>query len=514
MALTPPEASVADGDPPVDAAGGSDATASATSAPTDTDAPVSAVRRRITWFHWGLLAITIAGLVFRAGYVVQSRNDTSLCGNPTCGDAIYYSWQADVIGQGHGFADPRDLARPAADHPPLTSLAMAPVTVVFGSTPRLLTEQRLLMAAFGALVIIAVGFLGRAAAGSFQRTSPARASTIGLIAAGLAAINANLWMNDVVIMSETLATLAIALALLAVYRFIATPTLVAAAVVGALIGLAALARAELLLLAPITFVPVVLWARTLSWPARLGRVGVAAVAVLVVLAPWTLYNRARFTEPVLMSTNDGLTLIGANCDDVYGVNGDGGLGFWSLNCAFAVDDQIPAGADQSVSSGVYRRIGVQYIKDHTDRVPEVMLYRQARLWSVYGPDQMVWFNTGEGRARWASWVGFAQWWLLVVPAVAGAVLVRRRRDDLWPLASTFVIVAVTGFAFYGIVRFRIAADLAVTVLAAVALEALVHRLRAGRAGRTGPVDRAGGAGHGAQADRQPEPAIDLTSAPG
>jgi 4-amino-4-deoxy-L-arabinose transferase-like glycosyltransferase len=476
MAVTGPEASV-------DGATTSAAEPSpgATHVVATTAAPTRA--RRITWFHWGLLLIAGAGLAFRVGYVMETRSDATLCGSLTCGDAIYYSWQADVIGQGHGFADPRDLSMPAADHPPLTALAMAPVSAVLGSTSRLLTEQRLLMAMFGTAVIVTIGFLGRAAASSLRRNAPGRASTIGLVAAGIAAVNANLWMNDVVVMSETLATLAIVLTLLAVYRFVARPTWVMAIAIGALVGVAALARAELLLLAPITFVPIALWARTLSWPERLGRIAVAAVAALVVLAPWTLYNRARFTEPVLMSTNDGLTLVGANCDDVYGVNGDGGLGFWSLNCAYAVGDQIPPGVDQSVASRIYRQIGIDYIKDHKRQLPEVMVYRQARLWSLYGPDQMVWFNKGEGRTPWASWVGVVQWWLLLVPAAIGAVLVRRRRDHLWPLASTFVVVAITGFAFYGIIRFRIAADVAVTVLAAVALEAGIHRVRARRTAR-------------------------------
>ena len=26
---------------------------------------------------------------------------------------------------------------------------------------------------------------------------------------------------------------------------------------------------------------------------------------------------------------------------------------------------------------------------------------------MYGPDQMVWLNEGEGRERWASWAGVA-----------------------------------------------------------------------------------------------------------
>ena len=50
---------------------------------------------------------------------------------------------------------------------------------------------------------------------------------------------------------------------------------------------------------------------------------------MVVLAPWVVYNAGRFDQTFLISTNDGLTLVGANCDSQY----DGpDPGLWDIAC--------------------------------------------------------------------------------------------------------------------------------------------------------------------------------------
>jgi 4-amino-4-deoxy-L-arabinose transferase-like glycosyltransferase len=457
-------------------------------------------RRSVGRFEIGLGLIALAGLAWRAAYVIVTRHDTSLCGQLLCGDALYYSAQANTIGLGHWFVDYRNYAVPTADHPPMTALVVAPMTLLFGGTNTPVTQQRLLMAVLGAAVIVAIGYLGR-------RVGGAHADRVGLIAAGIAAVNANLWMNDVLVMSETLAALAVAVTLLAVYRFVARPTLWVAAAVGALVGLAGLTRAELLLLLPVTFVPVALWARSLSIAGRLGRIALAAVVTLAVLVPWTAYNRTRFTDPVLLSTNDGLTLVGANCDDVYGVSDPGGKGFWQLQCAVRLEPTLPPGADQSVVSSIYRSDGLRYIADHKQLLPGVEAVRLGRAWGVFDPDQMVWLNQGEGRTAWASWLGYAEWWVLAPLAVAGIVVLRRRRTSVWPLASTAIIVTITAMVFYGIVRFRLAADVGATVLAAVALDAAWMWFRSRRHAGAPDVSVAG-------ADPAVEPAVGPAGATG
>lgn len=437
---------------------------------TDDPSPPPTSARGGRTFGIGLAAIVLLGLAGRVVSVLATRGDRDLCGNDLCGDALWYSAQAHVIGRGHGFTSFTDHLVQTADHPPLTPLVLAPISTVLGGETSPVTAQRLAMACLGAAVIVAIGFLGR-------RVGGRHGTSVGLLAAGLAAVDANLWMNDVIIMSETLGALGIAVVLLLVYRFVDRPSLGRAAAVGVAVGVTMLARAELALFLPVTFAPMALWARTIAVPARIGRIALAGVCALAVLAPWTIYNLGRFEQPVLISTNDGLTLVGANCDDVYGVNDSGGIGFWSLRCGVDAAQAFPADADQSVVSAGLREVGLEYIADHRGELPKVVAYRLGRATGLYSPADMVWLNMGEGRARWASWVGMVQWYLLAPAAVAGAVVLRRRGVPIWPLASTAIIVLITVVAFYGIVRFRLPLDVAVVVLAAAAIDAGVRRLR-------------------------------------
>jgi hypothetical protein len=88
------------------------------------------------------------------------------------------------------------------------------------------------------------------------------------------------------------------------------------------------------------------------------------------------------------------------------------------------------------------------------------------------------YNEGEGREPWASWMAFVAFWLLVPFAIAGGVILRRRAL-LTPLAAQFVMVTIIAAAVYGLVRFRTPAEVSMVVLAAVALDRLVDRLRPG-----------------------------------
>jgi hypothetical protein len=199
---------------------------------------------------------------------------------------------------------------------------------------------------------------------------------------------------------------------------------------------------------------------------RLGRVAVAAAAVVLVVLPWVGPNLVRFEEPVLLSTNDGTTLIGANNDQTYG--GDA-IGFWTLESAVSIDVD---GLDQSEVSRVYRDEALDYVGDHLSEVPKVVAARLGRVWSVYRPLQMSDWNTGEGRELWVSNMALVAFLGLVPVAAYGFWVSRRDRLLAWLLAATVVHVTVVGALFYGIPRFRVVAEIALVVWAAIGLCAL------------------------------------------
>ncbi len=405
---------------------------------------------------WRLLLLVVFGaLALRVGYVMLAKRT-----EPVLGDQIYYNAQANTIARGHGFTDFRDGTQ-QAEHPPLTALALTPTSWVmerFDPGGNHLLAQRLAMTLFGAGVVLVIGLVGRTVAGD----------RAGLLAAGIAAVYPNLWINDGLVMSETLATLAVALAILLAYRLVRDPRLANAAWLGAACGLAVLARAELGLLLPLMVLPVALFLKSCSAKRQIGLFLLSGVAAFAVVSPWLVANLTRFDEPVLFSTNDGLTICGANLHRTY--YGEG-TGLWALDCA---GFPVPKG-DRSVVSNALRSDGLHFIRDHLGRLPVVVGVRVARVWSLYAPGMMASYNVNEGRDVEVSWAGFFAFWILVPFAVAGGVLLRRRRVPITPLVAQFVIVTVTAAAIYGITRFRVPAEVSLVVLAAVAVDHLWRR---------------------------------------
>jgi hypothetical protein len=62
-------------------------------------------------------------------------------------------------------------------------------------------------------------------------------------------------------------------------------------------------------------------------------------------------------------------------------------------------------------------------------------------------------------------------------AIGGAVVLFRRKVWLWPLLSMFVIVTITAATSYGTTRFRTPAEVAIVVLAGIAIDAGLNRWR-------------------------------------
>lgn len=401
----------------------------------------------------------LAAAVWRVLYVLMFKVDDDVVG-----DQIYYSGQAVAIANGNWFADPFIPGAYAADHAPLTALAVAPAS---WDDAEPFVAQRLLMAMYGTAVVAGIGLV--------TRWLTDRVTS--LVAVAIAAVYANLWMNDALIMAETPSALAVVLVLFASYRFDLSRSTRDAVVMGLAVGLAGLARAELLLLGVVLVLPMVLFGQHASADRRrrVFHLAVAGLAAVALVSPWIIRNQVRFDETVTMSTQDGLTLVGTNCPAAF----EGpGRGFWHLSCAFAVP--VPDGADQSVRSAIYRDVAVDYLGDHLDQVPSVVAARLGRGLSVWQVDAMATLNQGEGRERLASWIGVVQFWTLVPLAAYGLVAwpVAQRR---WPMLALILMSVLTIAALYGIPRFRIAAEVAIVVCGAIGLVSLVRRQGTGLA---------------------------------
>jgi 4-amino-4-deoxy-L-arabinose transferase-like glycosyltransferase len=380
--------------------------------------------------------IAAAGLAVRLVYVlVLTPHLRGL------GDATYYHVLANVLGDGRGFVDPSNGTATAL-HPPLFPLLLAlPSALGLDSYQ----AHRVVVALIGTATVVAAGVLARHVAG--QRA--------GLIAAGLAAVSPVLISADGAVMSETLLGLLVALCALAAYRVNEKPSMKRAALLGGLIGLATLTRGEAILLLPL----LIFVLPRPRWKPVLAVTG----CCFVVLAPWTIRNLTTFDKPVPISTNEGNLLAGANCPTTYHGSDTGS---WDFRCV----KPGPLTEDESVTAARLRRDGLDYAGDHAGRVPVVLAARLGRTFELYQPIRQA--QHAEGRAEGLETAGAIWFFLLLPPALYGAVLLRRRHVPLLPLLALFGLPIAATVIGYGVPRFRHPADVALTVLAAVAVGSL------------------------------------------
>ena len=400
------------------------------------------------------LGVVVAGaLVVRLVYVlVRLRNE------PLGGDSLYYSLQGHDLAHGRWFIEPYrfrldHVTEPSAYHPPLFSLYLGVVSRLGADS---FLAHRIAACVVGAAAVGAVGFLGRRLAGN----------RVGLLAAGIAALYPYLWINDAVVLSESLLALITALMLLAAYAFWRIPSPWRAAALGAGVGLLALTRAEGVLLFALLALPVAFAVPGLDWRGRLERIGVMALAALAFVLPWVAFNLARFEAPAYLSTGSGVTLVDSSCNAVYS---GPFIGWWSFLC---IPDRISN--DEAVNDRENREVALRYVRRHISDLPTVVAARVGRMWGVFRPLQTA---DLDGRGVNADRVGLAASYVLIPLAIGGLVMLRRRREPILPMLALGAMVTITAALFYGAVRFRVPADVAIVVCAAVALDAAWCKLR-------------------------------------
>jgi hypothetical protein len=410
-------------------------------------------------FRIGLGLVTLLAAMWRLGYLIAAKLDAPLLLN----DSLYFSIQAGRNSEGDWFRE-NLTALPGAEHGPLTSLYLTPWSL--GSTDNV-PWQRFAITLVGIAAVFVIGLLGDRFAGP----------RVGLVAALIAAVYPNLWINDSLVMSESLAVLIVAGSLVVALDFDCRPGLGRAVALGLLAGLGALTRSEIALFAA-GFAGLAWW-RAAGHPRRVLMPILVVGAAAVTVAPWVNYNVIRFERPVLLSTNGETTLLGANCDSTYYDD----IGGWDLRCL--TEHPEVEGVDGSVRSAERRELALEYVGDHLDRLPVVVAARIGRLLDVYRLESLVALDVGEEKARPAVWAGIVTWWILAPSAVFGWITSGRAGDGRrWWLVVPLVAVLLTTVLFYGAHRIRAPAEPVIVTLAATGLVAAFDGVRRRMAVRT------------------------------
>ena len=449
----------------------------------DTDAATPDPKRASRAQWWWLFAIGGFALVLRVVWVLVARRNFALHG-----DDFFYHWQANALADGMGFINPltwKALHRidPSAAHPPLYPLYLAIISKFGGTTP---LAHRLASTVLGAGGVVLVGMVARRIAGP-------RAM---LLAAFLAAVYPMLWINDGMLVSESLYIPLVALLLLMAYRLWDSRSWLDAALLGGVIGLAALTRPEAVMLVPLVGLPFLFVKSTGDLKRRILVFLLIGATCLVVILPWWVRNLTTFEKPVFLATGHGSVLQSANCDQTYS---GPYLGYWNIECITA--GRPPANAeqeklaqskdfpgvayllaqdprDESIPDEKARAKAIDYIKDHLSRAPLVAAARVGRVWGFFRVKQEVQFDDFfERRGHWPSWAGTWMYYALAGLSIYALVWMRKRRIPISPMVAIIVMVTFTAAISIGITRYRVGADVMLTILGGVGLEALWRLIR-------------------------------------
>ena len=382
-----------------------------------------------------LAVLALTAFAVRLGYILVIARAPVGVG----GDAGFYHSAANLIAHGHFYN--REIfghAYRTAEHPPLFSLALS-VSSVLGADS--LLAHRIVSCAIGSIAVVLIALLARRIGGE----------RAGLIAGVTAAVYPPLVTADGLVMSEPLFVVLVVAAMLLALNAPSSPSMAAAAVLGAVVGLSILTRGEGLLLIPLLAWPAA-YARGTSVPGAAARVLAATAAAALVVAPWIARNAIVFHR-VFLAADSNTVIAGANCPDTYYGHD---IGWWSLDCL-----QRARTRTQLLEGDASTSAATTYASHHVARLPFVAAVRVLRTFDLYQPLRQ---GNREPRRKWVDIVGLVVYYPLLLLALIGAIRLRRARLVLLAPIGMVLIVSVTG---WGIGRFRVAADASLIVLAAL-----------------------------------------------
>ncbi len=452
------------------------------------------------WKEWirPLLVVAVLGLTLRLAMVlvvhptcsfdvdkwaqgsVTAADFDALKANPDgCfqvgGDALYLFLQGRMLSEGKGYASPvffviTGEVSPGAGKPPAMPALIAGMHLVGLKTP---TDVRVAAALLGAAAVLLIGHTAGKLAGK-------RAA---IIAAIIAALYPMLWINDWKMLNDGPMILASAFVLYAAFTFWGRPRPRTAALLGLSLILATFTRSEALSMLVFLVVPLCWSLRRFSPSARLRLGAVVWLTFAAIYMPWVTYNLARFHQPSLLGGSVGSTSINSSCDSAwYGTN-TGYLDFEcidllsQLRAAQLLDKNRPP-SDESDLDLAFRQQASDYISANKARAPIVLAARVGRMWDVYKPLQNLDYNINlEGRGRVDSTLGLISYFALLPWAIAGLVILYRRRITIIPMVAFAASLTLTAAITFGITRFRVPIEVSICLLAGVAIDAGLRRYR-------------------------------------
>jgi 4-amino-4-deoxy-L-arabinose transferase-like glycosyltransferase len=381
-------------------------------------------------------------------------------------DAAEYDRDAVTLVNAGSFAesDATFHGGPTAYHPPLFPVALAGVykLVGTGSEHTRWDAGRVLEAVLGAIAVLLTGLIA-------TRLWGAR---VGLVAAGIAAVDPPLILVGSSLLSESLFIPLVLAAVWAALNYRDTERLRWAAIAGALTGLCALTRGNgVFLIIPIALL---LWTgRPRFTRPALAAPALALAAGILMLVPWTIRNLHVFHSLVPITTETGYALEGTYNSAVQ--NDKRFPALWRPPLASMQGAFNQPGANEASVSSALTHEALHYIHRHPGSVATTFYWNTLRLLNLTGAGVERDFAGGEGYPPWLAELSVYAFWVLLGLVLAG-VFQRALRAAPRALWLCPLVIFLSTAPLLGLTRYRSPADPFLIMPAALALLAGWDRL--------------------------------------
>lgn len=416
-----------------------------------------------------MVAVFALALLVRLAFVAVVPG-LSLDAAQLRGDEIDYHEIAVNLQEGDGFArewlgggpDAGEVV-PTAFRTPLWPGLLAALYAVVGPDP---AAGRLLVVVLSALAAALLVPLGR----RLWSTS------VGLLAGIGGALFPPMWVGSWRLMSEALFTVLVLVVLLVADRLRRSPTTANAAWLGAALGAAVLARPNGMIIGVAVVGAMVAMGRRIDLRRALFHVGICAVALVSVIAPWTIRNAVRFGELVPLSTQGGAVLAGYYSPAVL----DRSTPYWGgWDYPLVIQQELERSTDEITWDRELQARGRSWIAEHPGDAARIVWYHVLRYFDLYLdlPQRRVAF---EGMpSPWTSVNGIflLSFWSTSVLAAAGLMRAWRARATrpLAPALAAYAALAASGILLGAGPRFREPSEPLLVLFAAIAVMGALSR---------------------------------------
>lgn len=426
--------------------------------------PTAALTRRQ---HLWLLAVLLIALTLRGAYLWGQARNSPLFNYPQMDGLVHHQW-AQRIAAGEGM-EPRPYLRA-----PLYYYLLALLYKLGGPSVAL---ARVAGALLGTLSCYLIARLG-AALGGFR---------VGLLAGLLAAVYWPLIYFDAELLTvglEVFLNVLLLLALLAAGRRAGWWYVVLA---GAVWGLSAITRPNVLALAPVFWLWLAWTAQPAGWRRRILRPLLATAALAVVVAPVTLRNYFVGHEAVLIASTGGINFYIGNNPHSTGYlavvpEARPTWNEWLIDIKAIPERELGHAVTDQEASAYWSNRAWQWIRSDPGAWLKHTFHKLRLFWSPQEipNNQPIGFLARFAPVAVVFWFGFP---VLACLALPGALCLRRGNRRAWFVPLAFVLVYMaTVVAFFCPARFRIPVVPVLLVAAAAGVLQLVDWFRARRLG--------------------------------